>query len=75
MARITRKLVVVVLILVGAGIATAATSPVIMGPSAGISSSSIPADPGFAIHVHDAEHVGRCHDDHDGQHHDGDRLW
>ena len=42
MARITRKLVVVVLILVGAGIATAATSPVIMGPSAGISSPSSP---------------------------------
>ena len=42
MARITRKLVVVALILVGAGIATAATSPVIMGPSAGISSPSSP---------------------------------
>jgi hypothetical protein len=42
MARITRKLVVVVLILVGAGIATAATSPVIMGPSVGISSPASP---------------------------------
>ena len=42
MARIIRKLVVVVLILVGAGIATAATSPFIMGPSAGISSSASP---------------------------------
>jgi hypothetical protein len=42
MARITRKLVVVVLILVGAGMASAATSPFIMGPSAGISSSSSP---------------------------------
>jgi len=42
MTRIIRKAVVVVLILVGAGIAAAATSPVIMGPSVGISSPISP---------------------------------
>jgi hypothetical protein len=42
MAHITRKLVVVVLVLVGAGMAAAATSPVIVGPSAGISSPTSP---------------------------------
>ena len=42
MTRIIRKAVVVVLILVGAGIAAAATSPVIMGRSVGISSPISP---------------------------------
>jgi len=42
MTRIIRKAVVVVLILVGAGVAAAATAPAIMGPSVGISSPVSP---------------------------------
>src|SRR5262245_15723264 len=42
MTRIIRRAVVVVLLPVGAGVAVAATSPVIMGPSVGISSPVSP---------------------------------
>ena len=42
MTRIIRRAVIVVLILVGAGVAAAATAPAIMGPSVGISSPTSP---------------------------------